>query len=299
MLNPTFSKSENDSIATPYVINGQFAQNNVSGNEAFHTGPEYRLQKVYGDEIWLKLERAGLNPERFKGANVLEICGGSGFLTYHLLDRCSPESITVNDISPTELAAARSLIQRTYPDIKVSWVLGDMHEIELGLKFDIIIGNSFLHHFHDVPKVLSRLSELLTEDGVFISLHEPTPMSTVVEGAKLFAYPLAVILPRWVNNIARARYKGSSSSTDLWMFEASVIKRVGLAQGFASARIIQWNLLRPIIVQSCNLHLNSEKPILTQAEISKLRWGIFLDSILNHILPTRFFGSISLILRKK
>ena len=28
----------------------------------------------------------------------LEVCAGTGFLTLHLLSRCSPKSLTVNDI---------------------------------------------------------------------------------------------------------------------------------------------------------------------------------------------------------
>jgi len=61
------------------------------------TGAEHRLQEVYGKENWLKLERAGLTPEVLSGSEVLEVCAGTGFLTYHLLQRCKPKHLIVND----------------------------------------------------------------------------------------------------------------------------------------------------------------------------------------------------------
>jgi ubiquinone/menaquinone biosynthesis C-methylase UbiE len=75
------------------------SKNNVLGNLNSDAGSELRLQSVYGDEIWLKLQRAGFSPNQFDTLNILEPCAGTGFLTYHLLKRCSPKSLTVNDIS--------------------------------------------------------------------------------------------------------------------------------------------------------------------------------------------------------
>lgn len=77
---------------------------------SFSTGPEYRLQAVYGEEIWLKLKRAGVTPEMFNNSDVLEVCAGTGFLTYHSLSRCRPRHLTVNDLSAQELNAANELL---------------------------------------------------------------------------------------------------------------------------------------------------------------------------------------------
>lgn len=154
------------SIATPYVAPEEIATRILDGNEAFDTGgAEHRTQAVFGEEIWLKLERAGFGPKEFQGADVLEVCAGTGFLTYHLLQRCRPQHLTVNDISATELSLARQFIGRTYPDAPVNWVLGDMHTVDFGRQFDVIIGNSFVHHFHDVPKVLARFAGMLKLGG--------------------------------------------------------------------------------------------------------------------------------------
>jgi ubiquinone/menaquinone biosynthesis C-methylase UbiE len=165
MLNPTFPQTAKKRVTSPYVLDKAYAQATVAGNEAMHTGAEYRLQSVYGDELWCKLEHAGLAPAQLAGANILEVCAGTGLLTYHLLERCKPASLTVNYISPQEVAAAQALLVRSHPEADISWVLGDMHQVVFQRKFDVIIGNSFLHHFHDVPKVLTRFAELLSEGG--------------------------------------------------------------------------------------------------------------------------------------
>jgi ubiquinone/menaquinone biosynthesis C-methylase UbiE len=299
MLNPSFSKAMQKSIATPYVAPEEIATRILDGNEAFDTGgAEHRTQAVFGEEIWLKLERAGFGPKEFQGADVLEVCAGTGFLTYHLLQRCRPQHLTVNDISATELSLARQFIGRTYPDAPVNWVLGDMHTVDFGRQFDVIIGNSFVHHFHDVPKVLARFAGMLKLGGVFISLHEPTPMSTVVEGAKVAVWPLAVLAPGFVNDIARARFKGQASSTDLWMFEAEKIKQVARQAGFTKVGALPWGLLRAIVTQRHGLHLSDSKPSLSPDEERRFLRAIRTDALLNRFLPQRCFGSICLICRR-
>lgn len=195
------------------------------------------------------------------------------------------------------MSAAQELMNATNPIAKINWQLGDMHKTRFEGKFDVIIGNSFMHHFHDVPEVLARFRELLNPGGVFITQYEPTPMSTVVEGAKMLAWPLAVLAPRLVNEIARACYKGEPSSTDLWMFESAKLKQVAIRTGFESVDIYSWGLFRPFVVQRNSLHLSADKPKPTMPEIKIFRRAVKLDSIFNRVLPNRFFGSISMVCR--
>lgn len=297
MLKPSFPKSVCSAAAPNYVLEKSLANLTLDGNQAFDTAVEYRLQEVYGNELWAKLQRAGVSKSRLANADVLEVCAGTGFFTYHLLQRSQPKSLTINDISAQEIRAAQTLLDRL-PPRPVSWVLGDMHEIDFERKFDLIIGNSFLHHFHDVPRVLGRFANLLRAGGTFISLHEPTPMATVVESAKLFAYPLAVYFPGIVNEIARSRYVGKPSYTDIWLFEPHNLKQVALSAGFSRVRLIPWHLLRPLVVQKADLHLNAHKPLLSAREEAVLGRAVAIDGILNRFLPSRFFGSICLVCEK-
>lgn len=298
MLNSSYPRSAKSFIRAPYLASSEIARRSTEGNEAFDTGREYRLQSVYGDEIWLKLGRAGLDPSALSARSVLEVCAGTGFLTYHLLSRCRPGCLTVNDISEHELEASKRLIGEHCPDASVEWVLGDMHELSFRRTFDVILGNSFMHHFHDVPRVLSRFASLLGRGGLFVSLHEPTLLAPVVEGAKTLAYPLAVLAPGLVVDIARKRFKGEPSATDIWLFEAAKLKRVALESGFSGAEVIPWHFVRPIVVQKRGMHLSADKPKLSLEEQMMLERAIRWDSWLNRILPSRFFGSICLVCRK-
>lgn len=298
MLNPSFPKSDADKIVSPYVAPDKLVNRTIHGNESNDTGIETRLQPVYGDELWLKLERAGFPPAVLDDLSILEVCAGTGFLTFHLLSKCSPKSLTVNDISSTEMRAAQHLMQEKHPEAEIKWMLGDMHTVDFDKKFDMIIGNSFIHHFYDVPHTLGRFQELLNPGGVFISLHEPTPMATVVESAKISAWPLAVLSPSLVNNIARARYKGDPSATDLWMFESKELQQVVVKSGFRSVEIHAWGLLRPIVVQRHSLHLSKKKPTLNESELQLFSNAIKLDAILNRILPKRCFGSMCIVCKK-
>jgi ubiquinone/menaquinone biosynthesis C-methylase UbiE len=299
MLNPTFSQGLQARIENPYIAPSQIAISTVAGNEAFDTGgPELRTQPVFGEEIWLKLKRAGFAPDVFQRADVLEVCAGTGFLTYHILKRSRPQHLTVNDISANELHLAKELIDRSHPGVGVDFVLGDMHKIDFGRQFDLIIGNSFIHHFHNVPQVLARIAGMLKKGGTFISLHEPTPMSTVVESAKVAVWPLAVLAPGFINNVARARYKGQPSPTDLWMFEPKKIIQLAKEAGFSTAGVTPWGLARPVVVQRLGLHLSDIKPFLTDKEVRSFRRSIKTDALLNYVLPMRCFGSICLICRR-
>lgn len=298
MLNPSFSKETCASVCLPYVAPQSIVNRTIHGNESFATGQEYRLQSAYTNELWMKLERAGLTPAVLNELSVLEVCAGTGFLTFHLLSKCSPKSLVVNDISASEMASAQNLIQRNYPSAKIDWILGDMHTVAFEQKFDVIIGNSFIHHFYNVPQVLSRFHALLKPGGMFITLHEPTPMGTVVEAAKMSAYPLALLAPKLVNDMARARYTGEPSATDLWMFEPIKLKQVAIQAGFSAIDMYPWHLLRAIIVQKKGMHLSENKPQLSDQEQHAFCRAIRIDSILNRLLSSRFFGSICCIFHK-
>jgi len=297
MLNPTFPRSSFRYATSEYTIDDRIF-NTLDGNQNFDTGPEFRLQPVYGEEIALKLSRSGLTFQHFKKSRILEVCGGSGFLAYHLHEMYAPNDYTFNDISSAEMNAAQLLLSSSgYNDI--SWALGDMHSLKFERSsFDIVIGNSFLHHFHNLPQALSTIYDLLKPGGLFISLHEPTPMSTVVEGAKLMAYPIGLLSPILVNEIAPSRYVGPVSSTDIWMFHPRRLRHLVTKLGFSNVRTISWGLFRPIVVQITNLHLNSDIPRLRSDQTKLLRRSVYLDSIANKILPSRFFGSFCLACRK-
>lgn len=297
MLNYTYRKHKNIDTST-YVVPENFVTGNLQANQAFNNRQEFRLQSVYGDEIWTKLQRVGLSPAKIKNFAILDVCAGMGFVSYHILSRCYPNRLVLNDISTDELQVAKGLLQSKYSDYNPDWYLGDVNTIPLDKKYDLIIGNSFLHHFPDVPKVLAKFYSLLNPGGYFISLHEPTPMAVVVDGAKLGAYPLAILFPKLVVDIARRRYKGEPSATDIWMFTLNKLVDVAYKSGFSDVSFTAWNLLRSIVAYKNNLHLSATKPQLNIDEEHLLKKAINRDATLNKIIPARFFGSFCLAAQK-
>ena len=297
MLNYTYRKCKNMDIST-YVVPENFVTGNLQANQAFNSGQEFRLQAVYGDEIWIKLQRVGLSPSKIKNFAVLDVCAGMGFVSYHILRRCYPRYLVLNDLAADELEVAKGLLKSEYSGYNPDWYLGDINTIPLDKKYDLIIGNSFLHHFPDVPKVLTKFYSLLNPGGYFISLHEPTPMALVVDGAKLGAYPLAVLFPGFVVDVARRRYKGAPSATDIWMFAPNKLLDVASKSGFSNVSFTSWNLLRSIVAYKNNLHLSAAKPKLSIEEEHLLKKAINRDAKLNKIIPARFFGSFCLVAQK-
>jgi ubiquinone/menaquinone biosynthesis C-methylase UbiE len=207
-------------------------------------------------------------------------------------------NLTVNDISQYEILSSQNLIGKEFPGLAVKYVEGDLHTVDFRENFDLIIGNSFLHHFYNLPLALKRFQELLKPGGKFISLHEPTPMATVVEAGKLLAYPLAVVSPGLVNEIARERHKGPSSNTDLWLFNPTELKKISLNAGFKTSVTYPWHLFRSFVSAKMKLHLSENKPKLSKIEATILSIAITVDSFVNRFIPDRFFGSVCIVCTK-
>jgi ubiquinone/menaquinone biosynthesis C-methylase UbiE len=298
MLNPTFSTFHQNQITEDYIAPIDIAESTLSANSNFETGIEYRLQSVYGDEIWLKLERAGFTEDRFNKSSILEVCAGNGFLTYHLLTKIRPIRYVINDISEIELEQNQKLITENFSNPCIEYLHGDVHTLDVSGKFDIVIGNSFLHHFHDVSMAFKSIMSYLKPGGIFISLHEPTPLSPIVEGAKIFALPIGIMFPTFINNFIRMRYDGPPSETDLWMFEEKKLKKLFSKLNVLNSKFYYWNLFRPIVVHKKYLHLSKNKQSLNTIEEKKFKNSILKDSLLNKFLPSRFFGSMCIVLEK-
>jgi ubiquinone/menaquinone biosynthesis C-methylase UbiE len=297
MLNPTFSTLASKRVLEDYIAPLDIAKSSLEANANFETGREYRLQDVYGEEIWLKLKRAGFTIEKLNNLRILEVCAGNGFLTYHLLKKITPVKYVVNDISTIELEQNKALVSENI-SYETEYLLGDVHQLKADYQFDLVIGNSFLHHFHNVPRAMKSILSYLRPGGVFISLHEPTPLSPVVEGAKIYALPLGILFPSLLNNIIRRRYSGPPSSTDLWQFEEKKFKKILSQLNVSESRFYYWNLFRPIVVQKNGLHLSQEKQKLNEHEVSQFKNSISRDAELNKILPARFFGSMCIVVKK-
>lgn len=302
MLNPGFTAEVDAAYGRNYSVPSDLYGVVLGANSEFVTGAERRLQSAYGDELWGRLGDLGVDDLPWDRLRVLDACCGTGFLSYHLLDRVEPRRLTMLDVSAEEVSAAEALIARS-PQARsnVETRCADLASTTLAPgSFDVVLGNSFLHHFPAVPDVLASVYRLLRPAGLFVGLHEPAPAALAWESGELRqigAYFLA--RSRYLNRI---RYPGPEpvrqGTTDVWIFDWNDLSELLQAQGFTEVRVLPRYLLRPFVVAALSLHLDDHRPRLSRFGSLALRAAVRADSALRGILPATAFGGVSFVARR-
>jgi SAM-dependent methyltransferase len=303
MLNLGFSMSAEDGCGSRYVLSDALASAVVAANREYGGGRERRTQPAYGDELWFRLRELGASRLAWSEMNVLDACCGSGFLSYHLLARAHPRELTLLDVSPEEVREAELLVASRDGERPqgVVAVCGDLAEVHLQANhYDVVVGNSFLHHFPDVPGVLATIRQLVRPGGLLVGLHEPTPAAVPWESGDP-RHVIAYFLLR-KRYLRRIRYSGPGpvrdGTTDVWMFEPDDLQRLLVAAGFEQVRVLPRYLLRPFVVAALGLHLSAENPRLSTLQSTLLRATVAIDAILRRMLPARAFGGLSFVARR-
>ncbi|RBW68319.1 malonyl-ACP O-methyltransferase BioC [Bacillus taeanensis] len=99
---------------------------------------------------------------REKEITILEIGCGTGYLTRLLGDVFPKAKITAVDLAPGMIKAAKEKIK----DQRVSFLCGDIEEMDLQGSYDVVISNATFQWLNDLEKVIKRLNAMLTKDGV-------------------------------------------------------------------------------------------------------------------------------------
>lgn len=295
MLNPGFSAEAEEAYGSRYVMPPALREAIVGANAEYDTGVERRTQRAFGDELWGRLRELGVHDLPWSDLRVLDACCGTGFLSYHLLARASPRSLTMLDVSADEVRAAQQLVG---PGAEA--VVGDLAATDGLGQFDVVMGNSFLHHFPAVPDVLASILRLTRPGGTFIGLHEPTPAALPWESGD----------PRQVASflLSRRRYMNGTrhsgpgpvrhGTTDVWIFEPDDMRRLLEDAGFTGVRVLPRYLVRPFLMAALGLHLNERRPRLTRFESLLLRAAVRVDSLLRRVLPAGAFGGVAFVARR-
>ena len=297
MLNPAFSKTISEQVKNGYILPRELVDIVKQQNISFDSGPELHLQKIYGDELWIKIKSLGLNELSWKDKEVLDICCGTGFLSFHLLSRIIPKKLTLLDISASEINEAKKLLVKFSNVLPIEYVVTDATYTNLhDDSFDIIIGNSFLHHFYNLPAAIKEFKRILKPGGLFISFHEPTVAALAMESRNpknMFLYFL-----KGKNYLDYFRYKkdgvAPGQEADVWMFDGDELVELFLKNGFKNVKIDYWHFFRAKIVATFGLWLSEKKPKLNLLEIILMKIGIYSDFLLKRIAPRNLFGSAAL-----
>lgn len=302
MLNPAFTAETQRAYGSRFALPETFAGVVGAANADFETGAELRTQYAYGEELWSRIRQLGLQEVNWDEAQILDACCGTGFLSYHLLARVHPRQLTMLDLSPHEVRAAKELIATRFGQAgDVRAVCGDLADAALAPEqFDIVVGNSFLHHFPDVPKALASTYRLLRPGGLFIGLHEPTPASSALESGQLRQVGAFYLIRR--RYLSMIRHRGPAmmrpGATDIWVFELDDMRNLLSQAGFKEVRVVPRYLIRPFAVAVVNMHLTPSRPRLTPRRSALLTASVRLDAALTRLLPECVFGGLSFVGRK-
>jgi ubiquinone/menaquinone biosynthesis C-methylase UbiE len=107
-------------------------------------------------------------------SRVLEIGGGSQYLSRHLLDRQPKLKVTCTDISE-ERVHSFSDFWGTPPSNLTTQGHVDAHHLPYeDSSFDLIIGDAVLHHIEILKNALFEINRCLTPNGVAIFVREPS-----------------------------------------------------------------------------------------------------------------------------
>jgi demethylmenaquinone methyltransferase/2-methoxy-6-polyprenyl-1,4-benzoquinol methylase len=299
MLNQFFPRTlvtaETKGYALPRQVVEQIHRANALSNS---NGPELRLQDVYGDELWMKMQSLGLGPSWWSGKTVLDVCCGTGFLSYHMLARAKPAHLTLLDISEKEIAEAEKLIPSKYRDQALKFICTSALDSRCPpASFDVVIGNSFLHHFPDVGFALGEFARIVRPGGLFVSLHEPKAAAIAFESRNP---------ANWLSYVryGTAFIDGLRSeesvlpATDVWLFDEDELRSLLGDAGFERVRMEQWHFFRPLLVATAALHLNAKRPRLGLLGRGLLRAAVRADALVRGLMPRRYLASLSFSAQK-
>lgn len=207
---------------------------------------QYEANKAYEDQgyfgapwfmdVWrqcfrMKLKSSGIRIS--SQTRVLDACCGAGYLGEFLKEEYLAQ-VVYCDISQAQL---RELTGRLNRKLSAPAAVSAADLLRMPFQkqsFDLVVGNSFLHHVPDVPRALSELKELIRPGGYLLLLHEPSVTSAFWE-----SFPLSLLKNTTLVN---------GGFTDLWMFLARDLYELAVSAGFTSVKILGTGILSSILL---------------------------------------------------
>lgn len=191
------------------------------------------------DAYWTWYYRARLDELRLElppEATVLDCACGVGRLGEAVAHRYDTRQVAFCDLSLDQLRLARG---RADAASRATVQLADVGRLPYaGGSFDLVIGNSFLHHLPDVPTALGEMYRALKPGGYVVVLHEPS-----VHAAFWESFPVSVYK-------SIERRTDPNNFTDLWWFSADRLGALFSEAGFSEVRISGRGLLAALFVNA-------------------------------------------------
>jgi SAM-dependent methyltransferase len=94
---------------------------------------------------------------------------GSGNREIRWVSACEKLRLSCYDISKERIEQARKNAGNANVSSQLNFEVGDVHTLELGIKkYDVVIIEGALHHFHSIGTVLEKVKKGLKGEGIFI-----------------------------------------------------------------------------------------------------------------------------------
>jgi SAM-dependent methyltransferase len=225
-----------------------------------------------------RLAELGIDVPR--GAAILDCACGIGRLGDAIRRRSAPRSVTFCDLSIDQLRAVRG----------GSAQLADVCRMPYAdASFDLVIGNSFLHHLADVPAALREMYRVCKPGGVVAVLHEPNVYAPFWE-----AFPVSLYKNMY-------RHPNEGNFTDLWCFAPDDLRALLHEVGFAGVRLSSRGVLAAIVANAYLILLRKLRVRAAGLRVPVYRLRVLLDRVESALtrgrgLPTA--PSLSIVARK-
>ena len=112
-----------------------------------------------------------------QGSRILEIgCGEGGVLAAFIKRDCIGVGVELHE---SRLQLAQELLKNEIAEEKIKFIASDIYEVsaqQLGGRFDVIILKDVIEHIHDQKKLLQKLHDLLSPQGVIFFGFPPWQM---------------------------------------------------------------------------------------------------------------------------
>jgi len=217
------------------------------------------------------------------GAAILDCACGVGRLGGAILQRGAPRSVTFCDLSLNQL-------RRVSRQAGTSAHLADICRLPYPeASFDLVIGNSFLHHLTDVPAALREMHRVCKPGGVVAVLHEPNLYAPFWE-----AFPVSLYKNMY-------RHRDETNFTDLWCFAPGDLRALLGEAGFAAVHVASRGVLSALLVNAYLLVLRKLRLGSKALHVPAYALRVLLDRLesaltLGRGLPTA--PSMSIVARK-
>jgi len=271
-------------VVAPFVLDAEGQQMVTRANQSLDSGyvdsHDFPRPAVFFDLVVENLNRSG----RAHFNRAIDVCCGTGFLALELTRRGIIETCLAVDINRAAITILQEKLKAT-PSSRVEPTHANFLSFSPKEKVDLIIGNSFLHHFPDNRAFLLKCHELLNQGGVLFLCHEPSLLNDFLEN------PISYLLTL----LGRRK---SVLCTDIWQYSVRSATELLQSTGFTHIEIRGFSLLSSPFNW---LVLTIWKRVL-RAPVPRWAWGFFFrltiwEQKLFFFIPKDWFASFMITAR--